>query len=638
MKLVSLGGAAIRFGATTILRDLTWTVTRGERWGLVGRNGSGKTSLLQLITGEVEPSVGAVARAGGLRVAVVDQHRALGGAETVWDAAAGGFAELRRLEAELAERAHAIGAAGDQASEQLLASYAADLERFEHQGGYALTARVDAVLHGVGFDPVRAREQEVATLSGGERGRVALAAALAAPADLLLLDEPTNHLDLAGTRWLEEYLVSEDRTVVVISHDRAFLDRVTDHTFHLEAGSGLVYGCGFRAFVEQRAQQRLASQRAFEKQAKTIAKEEDYIRRNIAGQNSAQATGRQRRLTRVVRLTPPPDEAATMAVRFVPAARGGDQVLVVEQLGLAVDGRGLLGSFSGTIRRGEVVGLIGPNGAGKSTFLSTVIGRRQPDQGSVKIGDSIRVGYYAQDLSEVPPDRELFDLIHDLRPAWTRGQVQDHLGRFGFSGDSVRRRADSLSGGELARVALATLMLANANFLIFDEPTNHLDVETIEALEDAIDAFDGTVLLVSHDRALLRTLTTRIWGFDAQAIEDYPGSFEEWEARDAARRRGPAAPERRKAAKPRQPQAAGPRPLTAARRRLESAEARVAEAEARVRTLETSLGDSTLYDSGEGARRAAAVARELEQARAEVRQAVSIWEEVSLEVERLSEG
>lgn len=645
MKFVSLGGVAVRFGATTILRDVTWTVTKGERWGIVGRNGTGKTSLLELINGALLPSSGSVARPSGIRIAVVDQHRVLGAAETVWDAAAGAFAGLRRLEASLAERSAAIGDAGDHASERLLAQYAADLERFEHDGGYTLTARVDAVLHGLGFDPARARQQSVATLSGGERGRVALAAALAADADLLLLDEPTNHLDLDGTRWLEEYLVAEDRSVVVISHDRAFLERVTDHVLHLEAKTAVAYGGGYRAFVEQRAQQRLSAQRAFAKQSRTIAKEEDYIRRNIAGQNSTQATGRLRRLSRVVRLSAPPEDAATMAVRFVPSSRGGDQVLVVDRVGIEVEGRTLVAEFSGTIRRGDVVGLIGPNGVGKSTLLSVIMGRREPTRGSIRIGDSIRVGYYAQDLGDVPRDRELFDIIHDLRAGWSRGQVQDHLGRFGFSGDSVRRRPENLSGGELARVALATLMLSNANFLIFDEPTNHLDVETIETLEDAIAGFEGTVLVVSHDRALLRTLTTRVWALDDGVIEDYPGTFEEWETAQIARRRDEAKrsgaareADRRREARPRPAGPSGPRPLTVARRSRASAESRVEELEGGIGALERALADSTLYQTGEGARRAATLSRQLDQARQALAVAVADWERASLEVERLSRG
>jgi len=636
MTLVSFAGVALRFGERTLLRDVSFTVTRGERWGVVGRNGAGKTSLFELVTSGLVPAEGTVARATNLRIAVLDQHRRFEPSATVWDAAAGGFHELRRLEAAIATLAAAIGDAGEAASESLLASYARDLEQFEHQGGYTLTARVDAILHGLGFDPGDARTRLVDTLSGGERGRVGLAAQLAGGADLVLLDEPTNHLDLDGTRWLEEYLVSSGATALVISHDRAFLDAVTDRILHLEAGTAQVYVGGYRAFVEQRALARLSEQRAFDKQAKSIAKEADYIRRNLAGQNSAQARGRQRRLERLPRLSPPPDDLATMAVRFEPDQRGGDQVLVTDRLGVDIGGRTLLGEWSGTIRRGEVVGLVGPNGAGKTTLLATLLDERPASRGSARLGESIRVAYYRQDLAGVPRDQTLFDIIHDRRPLWTRGKVQDHLGRFGFSGDSVRRRPDGLSGGELARVALALLVLDRANFLIFDEPTNHLDLETIEALEDAITGFDGTVLLVSHDRALLRALTTRTWGLDHGRIEDFGGSFGEWEEmirrraikaeRSAADRRAEERAKTREARAPRVQARRSTSPVAEARQLAEAQEALIAKHERRVAELSEMLGDPTLYETGEGGRRAGELARELESTKGELNRAMLAWE------------
>jgi ATP-binding cassette subfamily F protein 3 len=643
MKLISLGGAAVRFGANTILRDITWTITEGDRWGIVGRNGAGKTSVLELILGTVEPSTGSVARSSGLTVAVVDQHREFREDDTVWDAAAGAFHGLRQLEASLTAQLAALADAPEAIQEQLLGEYARDLERFEHEGGYGLTAKVDAVLHGLGFDPERARIQPASTLSGGERGRVALAAALASPSDLLLLDEPTNHLDLEGTQWLEEYLVQESRSVVVISHDRAFLERVTDHILHLEAGTGSTYSGGYRDFVHQRAHQRLSTQRAFEKQSKALAREEDYIRRNTAGHNAAQAAGRLRRLARVERLTAPPEEGGTMSMRLVPASRGGDQVLALEQLGVDIDDRTLLKEFSATVRRGDVVGLIGPNGTGKSTLLSVLLDHRPPSRGSCKIGDSITVAYYAQDLGDVPPNQELFDIIHDLRPSWNRGQVQDHLGRFGFAGESVRRKPESLSGGERARVALAKLMLANANFLVFDEPTNHLDVETIEVLEDAIDQFEGTVLLVSHDRALLRSLTNRIWALDNAVMEDFPGGYDEWVAAKVARRKAEAEraqvakdAERRKTSQRPAAAPSGPRPLTAARRALAEAEARVEQLESEVAERTAAMEKLTQQGTAESARRAGELNRALEASKAALDAAVGQWEAASVEVDRLS--
>ncbi|MGE3618689.1 MAG: ABC-F family ATP-binding cassette domain-containing protein, partial [Gemmatimonadales bacterium] len=431
-------------------------------------------------------------------------------------------------------------------------------------------------------------------------------------------------------------------SAVIISHDRIFLDNVVDHVLHLEGGTAVAYTGNYQSFGEQRAFRRLSAERAFEKQAKSIAREEDFIRRNLAGQNSTQAVGRRRRLLRLPRLSPPPGEAGAMAVRFDARERGGDQVLTAEGLGIDLGTRTLLDGFSATIRRGDVVGLVGPNGAGKTTLLSVLLGEHDPTRGSCRLGDSIDVAYYRQDLGDVPADRTLFDLVHDLKPHWSRGQVHDHLGRIGFTGDQARRRAGSLSGGEVARVAIGKLMLSGANFLVFDEPTNHLDVETIEVLEDAIDAYPGTVLLVSHDRALLRSLTTRTWALAAGRIEDFPGGYEEWEDKEARRvvRDRQAEAAARAATKDRDRErrsepASGPRPLTRARRTLSDAETRVHELEARVGDLTAALEAGNWYGSDGAAREAADLARQLETARSDLDAAMTEWESAQHEVDRL---
>ena len=268
MSLVAISGAGVEFGATRVFSDVTFTIGRGDRWGVVGRNGTGKTTLFRLIAGEQLPTVGSVARLGGVRVSVLEQHRTFDGAETVWAAAAGPFAELLALEQSLARQAEALGT---DASEQAMARYSRDLERFEREGGYEIAPKVDAVLHGLGFDPEKSRTQPIEQLSGGERGRIGLARQLAAPGDILLLDEPTNHLDLETTAWLERYIQELDATVVVISHDRAFLSAVADHILHFENGSAEAYDGGYEHFVVQREERRLTQQRAFDKQRKVIA-------------------------------------------------------------------------------------------------------------------------------------------------------------------------------------------------------------------------------------------------------------------------------------------------------------------------------------------------------------------------------
>ena len=637
MTQLALAGVAVDFGATRVLDDVTLTVVRGDRWGVIGRNGSGKTTLFRVIAGETQPSVGTVARAGGLRFSVMEQHREFAGASTVWEAAAAAFGELLALERSLAAQAATLAEAGDRCTPQMLARYDRDLERFDREGGYTLAARIDAVLHGLGFDPDAARSRPLASLSGGERGRLGLAQQLVAPADVLLLDEPTNHLDLETTTWLEEYLRGLDATVLLISHDRAFLEAVVDHVLHLEAGTALAYDGGYQSFLRQRAERRLSQQRAFAKQARTLAAEEDFIRRNIAGNNSAQAKGRRRRLDRVERLSPPPGEEGAMALRLSADERGGDQVLVAEQVAVAVASRTLLASFDARVMRGEVVGLVGPNGAGKSTLLRAIMGEWPLAAGQLRIPESVRIAYYRQDLAQVPADETLYDIIAHLRPHWGRGPIQGHLGRFGFSGDLVQRRAGSLSGGERARVALAMMMLSGANLLIFDEPTNHLDVESIEALEDAVAEFDGTVLLVSHDRTLLRALTTRVWILHETRITDFPGSFDEWEAtsRERAHAAAVAAAEEeaiRKVKERKQTRRAAPErdrrdaDRRSAERAVTETEAEVTAWEERVEAARAALEDPELYLTSDGARRAGELGRELEEARRGLEQAFARWE------------
>ena len=646
MSQFSVSGLAVEFGVTRLFADATFTIERGERWGVVGRNGTGKTTVFRLLAGTAEPSRGTVARESGLRISLMDQHRDFGGATLVWEAAAGPFAELLSLEASLAEQAAALGA---NPSDAAMERYSRDLERFEQGGGYTLAPRVDAVLHGLGFDPEAARTQPVATLSGGERGRVALARQLVAPADVLLLDEPTNHLDLETTRWLEDHLLGLDATVLVISHDRAFLARIANRVLHFEARTITAYKTGYTGFLAQRAERQLSQQRAFDKQRKNIEAEEDFIRRNIAGGNSAQAKGRRRRLERLPRLGAPPGEEGSMTVQFPPGDRGGDQVLVADRVKVAIGDRVLLDGFSSRITRGEVVGLVGPNGAGKTTLLRALLGEMAVSAGDLRLGDSIRPAWYRQDLAQVPQDKSLYDITADLRPMWNRGAIQSHLGAFGFSGDTVLRRAGSLSGGERARMALSMMVLDNANLLIFDEPTNHLDVESIEVLEDALDVWGGTVLLVSHDRALLEALVTRVWVLHHARITDYPGTFVEWEEASKEREHAAAVAaaedessrrveERKRTRRGDAHQRDGRAALRAAREALSAAEERVAAAETKVTVLREEMENPALYATAEGGKRAARLGADLEAARTEFEAAFVAWEEATAGVEELAAG
>ena len=642
VTLLSVNNVSVEFGATTLFKDVSFTVGAGDRWGIIGRNGTGKTTLFRLITGQMAPTRGVVSRPNSLRVSLLEQHRNFGTATTVWEAAAGAFADLFALEKSITEQASRMT---ESSSEADLERYGRDLERFEQQGGYTIAPRIDAVLDGLGFDPEKARTTPLGGLSGGERGRLALAGQLVAPADMLLLDEPTNHLDLDTTRWLEQYLREISTTIILISHDRAFLSAVVDHVLHIEGETAFAYTGSYESFVEQRNLRRLSQQRSFEQQKKYIAKEQDYIARNLAGQNSKQAKGRRKRLDRMPRLSTPVGGMPVMSPEFKARDRGGDRVIAAEHVRIDVGDRTLIKDFTGTLIRGDVVGLIGPNGAGKTTFVRALFGEHPIAAGELKSGGGIDSGYYRQDLSQLPLEKTLYETIAEWRPLWERGSIQNHLGAFEFSGDEVQRKVGSLSGGERARLALAILMLGGANLLVLDEPTNHLDVESIEALEDAVADYDGSVLLISHDRALLRALTTRVWVLHDKRIIDFDGGFEEWEEvaaerLHAARVKASEAEarnrvhERQAVERPHRPDRDRRTAARKARERLAVAEGKVAELEKVVDRLTTTLEDPELYTKPDGTQRAAAMGKELELAKAQLDAALGDWEQASVEVDQ----
>ncbi|MGD8359942.1 MAG: ABC-F family ATP-binding cassette domain-containing protein [Gemmatimonadota bacterium] len=650
MTLLTFSSVAMEFGADTLFREVSFTVAQGERWGVVGRNGTGKTTLLRLITGALQPASGSITRRPNLRIALLDQHRDFGKAGTIWEAAAQGYRELMALERELARESERLGELGNSVTSADLKRFDDAQERFLHQGGYGFHARVDAVLQGLGFDAQEARERPLAGLSGGERGRVGLAAQLAAPADLLLLDEPTNHLDLETIEWLQRHLTEPGRTVIVISHDRAFLDEMADHILHFGHGSASAYTGGYSSFVIQRDEALLAQERRAAEQKKEIARQEDFIRRNIAGQKTGQAQSRRKLLARLPRLSPPPAEEDPMAVRFELSARGGDQVLVLDGLGVGIGGRILLTGFSVVAKRGDVIAVVGPNGSGKSTLLATLLGERAPTRGTVRLGAGITPAWFRQDHAHLPKEKSLYDCVADARPTWSRGQIQEHLGKFGFSGDEVKRITDTLSGGERARVALALITLQGSNLLALDEPTNHLDVESIEALEDALDGYPGTVLLVSHDRALLRELSNRVWAFRNGKLLDYPGPFVDWERKVAEEQATQAAAaleaqrEDREAKRLRSRKAADLKrkegaPLRAARREVEGAEHAVQEAEERIAEMEAALASPELYRGSpeESAREAARLGAALKDARRVLNEAMDRWTRAMARLDEMSQ-
>ena len=538
MSLVRFSAVGKEYGARWVLRDVSFTVSAGERWGVVGRNGYGKTTLLRLLTGEETPSEGSIWRHPGLRLRSCGRTAARREESTIGEAALAPFRELlemeRRMQREAEELRHVD--TESEAGQRLLHSYDRNQERFRRAGGYEVHARAEAALEGLGF-PAGEWSRTTRSLSGGELGRLRLAQTLLEEPELLLLDEPTNHLDLRATEWLEAYLRGYRGTVMMVSHDRVFLDRLADRVLHVEEGTAHAYSGGYESFLEQRAERRELQRKEHERQQAMIARTEDFIRRNLAGQKTKQAKSRRTLLAHLERVDAVQAEERAMAVRFSGARRSGGSVLRLDSLAGGYAGKTLFSGFSAEVGRGERIAIVGRNGSGKTTLMRILAGAAEPLSGELIRGTGVRVGYYRQDFSHLDPARTVWQEVSAAAPRLGMPELRAHLGRFLFSGDEVEARVGDLSGGEQARVALAGITLHGANLLLLDEPTNHLDIESREALEAALEDFDGTLVFVSHDRAFLAALSTRVWSFpeaEGGPIRDYPGGYEEWAEERAA--------------------------------------------------------------------------------------------------------
>lgn len=529
------------FGAFDVFTDLHFSIARGDKVALVGPNGCGKTTLLRIVAGVDEPNTGGYVRfARGVTWGYLAQTAEMSSEHTAWQHAQAAFTELNTLQARMAEIERALAEPGAPAS--LLERYGELQHEFELRGGYESEAKIKRVLGGLGFDESD-WHAPLAQLSGGQRMRAALAQLLLLSPDVLLLDEPTNHLDQRGVAWLESFLQEWEGTLIAVSHDRYFLDEVCNQVWELTKGADgrarlEFYRGGYTEYVQQRAARRERARQEFEAQQAFIKKQEEYIRRNIAGQNTAQAKGRLRRLNRLERLERPIEQRA-MVLRLKDGPRSGDRVLETAALkvGYSQDSNAAMSVSLFAVPdlllwRGERAALVGPNGTGKTTFLKTILGEVPPLAGRVKIGAGVRIGYFAQAHEGLDPDKTVLQEVMSARPDLKLSEARDILGRFLFSGDDHFKRVGMLSGGERGRVALAKLTLQGANFLLLDEPTNHLDIPSQEILTEALQRFDGTLLLVSHDRYLVAALATQLWILERSAagttMTVFAGSYDAW--------------------------------------------------------------------------------------------------------------
>jgi ATP-binding cassette subfamily F protein 3 len=638
MTLVRFSSVGKQFGDRWVVRGVDFHVAAGERWGIVGRNGVGKTTLFKLLTGEEDATEGEIWRHPGIRFTLLRQNREEWSTATVREAALEPFADLLEMERRIAAQAAELARVdtSSPAGERLLRDYDRDVEEFRRRGGYEADARAQATLEGLGFPP-DTWTKPIRSLSGGELGRLRLVQTLLAGPDVLLLDEPTNHLDLRSTEWLEGFLREYRGTVMAVSHDRVFLERLADHVLHLEEGTAYAYEGGYESFLVQREERRTLQQKEYERQQAYVARTEDFIRRNLAGQKTKQAKSRRTLLARLERVERPGEEGRAMALRFGSASRSGSVVARLDGVTCSVDARRLFAPFSAEVTREERVAVIGPNGSGKSTLMRALAGVTAPTGGVVALGVGVRAAYYQQDFTHLDPKRKVWEEVLEAAPTLGMPALRDHLARFLFRGDEIEARVGGLSGGEQARVALAKITLQRVNLLLLDEPTNHLDIESREVLEEALEHFEGTVVLISHDRALLSAVATRIWSLRDGRIEDYPGGFDDWRERESRLSRAAPAHSRAAAAGPTAAdttRAAGlsKNELQRRQKALERVEGRIAEVEARVADIEERLADPALYAAGADPRQAQGLAAERDTARAELASLYEEWERVGEEL------
>ncbi len=528
------------YSAQDVLRGTSFQINPSEHVGLVGRNGAGKTTIFRLVTGEETPDRGEVVRARGLKLGLLAQHVHFAVGSTVHESALAAFGRLQQIEHEMHELEHRMADAGADL-EKVLARYSDLQHEYERAGGFEYSARAEAILQGLGFDR-DSWQMETEKLSGGQQNRLGLARLLLSEPDVLLLDEPTNHLDVGAVEWLEEFLQSYAAAFVIISHDRYFLDRACRRMIEIENGQAATYKGNYSDYLVEREERREIQQRAFENQQRLIAKTEEFIRKNLAGQKTKQAKSRRTMLERLERVDAVRADQAAGDFRLQDIERAGTHVLTIKDAAVGYGEHALARDISLILRRGECLGIIGPNGSGKTTFLKTILGKLPALSGEIRWGSKVEIGYYAQQLEDLDDRNEVVMELRRVAPASaTSGELRSFLAKFLFFGDDVYKHVRDLSGGEKGRLALAKLIYSGANVLVLDEPTNHLDIPSREALEEALEAYAGTIVTISHDRFFLDRVATQILALDgAGNVEHYNGDYTEYHDWKAAKSEPPA--------------------------------------------------------------------------------------------------
>jgi ATP-binding cassette subfamily F protein 3 len=574
------------YGAHEVLRGATLQVNPGERVGLVGRNGVGKTTIFRLLTRREEADSGEVILLRGLRIGLLEQQPIFAGDKSIRDEALSVFAAIREMEAEITRLEHEMAERQGAALDEVMHAYSDLRHRYEIEGGFTYQAQAESVLIGLGFksdEMGRPADQ----LSGGQKARLALAKLLLSEPDVLLLDEPTNHLDVNAVEWLEDFLSEYKKAFVIISHDRFLLDRTATKMIEIDAGRAAVYAGNYTAYVKQREERRLVQQREYDQQQELIARTEEFIRRNLAGQKTKQAKSRRKMLEKLERVDAVRDDR-TASFGLKDVARAGDNVLAVADLAVGYGQKALARGIDFLLRRGERLGIIGPNGTGKTTFLKTLIGDLESLEGGFTWGANVQLEYFDQELESLDLSSTVIEEIAVAAPRATPNELRGYLARFLFTGDDIFKPVAGLSGGEKSRLALAKLIYSRANVLVLDEPTNHLDIPAREALEQALNEYPGTIITVSHDRYFLDRLATEILHFDQGAADYHTGSYSDFYAIHHRKQGIIEEQTKPRAVRPQSKSRVNPQ-LKPRRRKVEEIESEIATLEARLAELTDQL-------------------------------------------------
>lgn len=528
MILLNVQNVYKSFGVHTVLQNIDMTISDHERVGLVGKNGAGKSTLLKIITGELLPDSGSVTFAKNIRIDYLAQDSGLDSNKTIWDEMLTVFQDLIFMEQTLRDLERKMGEFDEQSKqyEKLMEEYASLSHRFSDLDGFSYQAQIRSLLTGMGF-PEKMWHQQVNSLSGGQKTRLAMVKLLLSKPDLLILDEPTNYLDIETLTWLENYLINYDGAILVVSHDRYFLDKIVTTIYEIEFQQIKQYKGNYSNYQLKKQEDLKIAEKEYLKQQEEIKRLEEFVQKNIArASTTKRAQSRRKVLEKMERLDRPVTEGKLKNIRFTIDAMTGNDVLTVSDLKIGFDQRPISQHISFHVERGERIALVGPNGVGKSTLLKTLLGLIPPVQGNFHWGSQVKLGYYDQEQENLDEKKRVIDIIWDEHPLMPEQEVRSILGRFLFSGVDVEKQVSVLSGGEKARLSLARLMLTRANVLLLDEPTNHLDLYSKEVLEQALLEYPGTLIFISHDRYFLNKISTRTLELTPNGILSYLGNYD----------------------------------------------------------------------------------------------------------------